>query len=210
MEIAKLILEFLKILAWPITTVFLAIYFRKSLKAILARLIKATLPGGVSLDFKDQIDKAQTLSEKVLENPKPKLLLEAAQPLSSKEVTKKLIALGLEPLNSELDISYFRALANSDTTLALAALRIEMETMTKDIISVCKLPIQKKRPTSFLIRELEKSEIITNGQSALALQVLQICNQVVHGQKIDREEAEMVIDTAEVLYNAFRDWLSTK
>ena len=44
MEIAKLILEFLKALAWPFAVLSIAIIFRAPISAILSRLRKADLP----------------------------------------------------------------------------------------------------------------------------------------------------------------------
>jgi hypothetical protein len=55
MELTKLILEFVKVLAWPITALVLALIFRAPLRAILSRLRRAGLPGGVSIDFQEQI-----------------------------------------------------------------------------------------------------------------------------------------------------------
>jgi hypothetical protein len=210
MEIAEIILEYVKVFAWPITIIFLAIYFRASLKAILARITKASLPGGVELDFKDEIEKAQTLSEKILESPKPKLTEKTAVPLPSSDVNKKLVALGLEPLNSELNVDYFKAIAKSDPTLALASLRIEIEILTRNIIVGCNLPIRRNRPTTLQIRELGKSNVIDDATTSLALQVVRICNQAIHGLTVELQDAEMVIDSAAVLLNAFRDWLTTK
>jgi hypothetical protein len=210
MEIAKLVLEFVKACAWPITVIFLGIYFRKSLKAILARITKASLPGGVELDFRDEIEQAQNLSEEILEAPTPKLAEKLAAPLAGSDVNKRLVDLGLEPVNSELNIAYFKELAKSDPTLALAGLRIEIEILTKNIIVGCNLPIRRNRPTTLLIRELGKNKTIDDSTTNLALQVIRICNQVIHGQTVDRDDAETVINSAAVLFKAFRDWLSTK
>jgi hypothetical protein len=46
MEIARLVLEYVKALACPLTVVALSLYFRSEIKRLLARLRKAVLPGG--------------------------------------------------------------------------------------------------------------------------------------------------------------------
>jgi hypothetical protein len=209
MDIAKLILEFVRVLAWPIVAVFIAVYFRKSLQAILERLIRATLPGGVSLDFKEKIEEAQKLSQ-ALEAPKPNQLQQASLPLTVGDVNKKLISLGLEPVSSGLDIEYFRSMAKIDPALAFAALRIEIEALTKNIIVGCNLPIQKNRSTMLSIRDLSKAKAIDGPTAILALDVLNICSRAIHGQKVYQDDAERVIDIAAFLFALFRTWLINK
>src|ERR1039457_514397 len=123
MELAKLILEYVKALVWPITAIALGLIFRKSLVAILARLEKASLPGGVSLDFETQIKQVQNLSQKLLETPVAPPV-KAGVDISPNDANKKMVALSLEPMTSGLELEYFRNLATIDTTLALAALQI--------------------------------------------------------------------------------------
>jgi hypothetical protein len=48
METAKLVLEFIKVLAWPFTTVLLALVFRKPIADFFGRLKKVEFPGGFS------------------------------------------------------------------------------------------------------------------------------------------------------------------
>lgn len=55
MEIAKVVLEFVKALAWPITVAALVWMFRAPIRLMLHRLRKAELPGGVSIDFQEEI-----------------------------------------------------------------------------------------------------------------------------------------------------------
>src|SRR5437016_12438736 len=126
MELAKLILEYVKVLAWPTTTIIFVIAFRTPLTAILARLRKAALPGGVSIDFQEEIQKAKELSRQVDAVPVPADRRRTpAIPLT--EANARMIGLGLQPVSSGLDMSYYREIAESDPTLALAGLRIELE-----------------------------------------------------------------------------------
>lgn len=43
MEIAKLVLEYLKALVWPLTVLSLCLFFRSKLKKVFARLRKAEM-----------------------------------------------------------------------------------------------------------------------------------------------------------------------
>jgi hypothetical protein len=46
MEIAKLILEYVRALVWPLTVLSLLLFFRSEIKRVLARLKRLGLPGG--------------------------------------------------------------------------------------------------------------------------------------------------------------------
>ena len=210
MEIAKLILEYMKALAWPITAIFLAIYFRKSLISILARLEKATLPGGISLDFEKKIKQIEALSEKVSATPEPKQLPKAAL-VGNITANRKMIEIGLTPVQSGLNISYFLGLADDNPLFAIAALRIEIEILVKNLIVGCNLPISPDKPTKILIEELSKTKALNDDQASLAIKILELCNLVLHGKKISRETAQTVFNTGvAALYLDYFMWLSTK
>ena len=99
---------------------------------ILNRLRKAGLPGGVSIDFQEEILEAKQVSKEVQALPAP-----ADRPkrptIPQTEANARMIALGLKPTSSGLDMSYYREIAQSDPTLALAGLRIEIETLAKNL-----------------------------------------------------------------------------
>lgn len=54
MEIAKLILEYVRALIWPVTVLTLSLFFRNEVKRVFARVRKAVLPGGVSVDLQEE------------------------------------------------------------------------------------------------------------------------------------------------------------
>ncbi len=144
MDWLKLILEFTKVLAWPATTIILAITFHRPLTKILSRLQKAGLPGGISLDFQEQIQEAKELSRQVEKFPAPPDRQKMpAIPLT--EANARMISLGLQPVSSGLDMSYFIEIAEKDPTLALAGLRIEIETLAKNIAIGFRMEIKKRR-----------------------------------------------------------------
>jgi len=119
-----------------------------------------------------------------------------------------MIALGLKPTSSGLDMSYYREIAQSDPTLALAGLRIEIETLAKNLAIGFKLEAKRSEPVSLLLRRLHEKGAITAEQMDLARRILAICNKAIHGQDVTREEAIDVIDAAAVLANDFLAWLS--
>jgi len=212
MELAKLILEYVKALAWPITAIALGLVFRKSLVAILARLEKASLPGGVSLDFEKQIKQVQNLSEKLLEAPVAPPVQGSVQ-ISPGDANKKMIALSLEPMKSGLEIEYFRNLAKIDTTLALAALRIELESLFKNMIAKTYGEDPSKIRTSVsaiaMTKALAENRLIPSDEADLASKILRVCNRAIHGKKVSQQDALVVIGAAEYIFDRYRIWLST-
>ncbi|MGC1685441.1 MAG: hypothetical protein WA734_07480 [Candidatus Acidiferrales bacterium] len=207
MELTKLILEFVRVLAWPVSTLVLVLIFRIPLAAILSRLRKADLPGGVSVDFEQQIQEAKELSEKVeaipppADRPKP-----TAIPLT--EANARMISVGLRPTASGLDMNYYREIAQNDPTLALAGLRIELEVLANNIARGFKLVTRNNEPLSSLLYRLKAEGAITLEQLKLTRKILSICNQAVHGRAVTKQEAEEVIDAASVLAQQYLNWLS--
>src|SRR5258708_40073160 len=107
MEIAKLVLEFLKTLIWPTTALLLAWVFKREIRAVLARIRKAVLPGGVSVDFEDQIIETKVLATRVVAaEPPSNRPQSAALPLA--EANSRMITLGLTPTPSGLDMNYYK------------------------------------------------------------------------------------------------------
>ncbi len=207
MDIAKLVLEYIKALAWPITALILAAIFHAPLKEILARLRKAVLPGGVSIELQDEIQKAKELSRQVEAAPTPSDRPRTPMiPLT--EANARLLSLGLQPVSSGLDMSYYREIAQTDPTLALAGLRIEIEILVKNIAAGFKVEHKKVEPVSSLLRRLLDHGAITHEQAELARKILSICNKAIHGQTVSQEEAQEVIDAAAVIARDFLAWLS--
>lgn len=206
MEIAKLVLEFVKVLIWPFTVLVLILVFRVPLRTILSRLRKAGLPGGVSIDFQEEIEQAKQLSAKVeAQPPPPNRPTTAAIPLN--EANARMISVGLRPTASGLDMGYYREIAQRDPNLALAGLRIELEVMANNLADGFKLSAQRPEPLNRLLLRLLEHGAITNEQLQLAKKILRICNLAVHGGRVAREEAEEVIELANVLAEQYLSWL---
>src|SRR5437879_6239563 len=122
MELAKLVLEYVKAVAWPATAVAIALMFRREIRAILARIRKAALPGGVSIDFEGQILETVALATRIEAAPPPSNRPQTSV-LPLTEANSRMIDLGLTPTPSGLDMSYYKSIAARDPTLALAGLR---------------------------------------------------------------------------------------
>jgi hypothetical protein len=207
MEIAKLILEYIKVFIWPTTTVVLALIFRVPIRTVLSRLRKAGLPGGVSIDFQEELEQAKQLSEKVEAKPDPPNRSVAATiPLT--EANARMISLGLRPTASGLDMAYYREIAQRDPNLALAGLRIELEIITNNVAEGFKLTSPRPEPLTRRLSRLLEHGAISDEQEQLMRKILQLCNQAVHGSQVSREEAEEVIELASILTRQYLEFLS--
>jgi hypothetical protein len=207
MEVAKLILEYVKTLIWPTSTLLLAWIFKPEIREVLARIRKAALPGGVSLDFENQILETKELATRVeTAQPPPNRPQSAALPLT--EANSRMIALGLTPTPSGLDMNYYKAIALRDPTLALAGLRIEIEILTRNLAKGFKLDQPGYESPTQLLRRLRVAAAITGDQFALGRKILSLANQAVHGRTVSQREAEEIIDAAEALVRDYLAWLS--
>jgi hypothetical protein len=126
-EIAKLVPEYVKALAWPLTVLALSFSFRSEIKRVLARLRKAVFPGGVSVDLQEEVREVKQLSEKV-ESAPPAGDRKKKPGIPLTEANARMMKLGLAPMLSGLDVAYYRSMAETDPVLALAGLRIDLET----------------------------------------------------------------------------------
>ena len=96
MEIAKLVLEYVKALVWPLTVLALSLFFRSEIKRVLARLRKAVLPGGVSVDLQAEVHEVKELSEKVESAALPEDR-KRTPGIPKTEANGRMIQLGLRP-----------------------------------------------------------------------------------------------------------------
>ena len=207
MEIATLILEYVKAIIWPVLVLVTGIVFRHELRTMLLRVRRAELPGGFAVDIPLEIAEGKRLSDQIRTTPtQTEKLRGPAIPLT--EANARMMQLGLRPSPSGLDMDYYRTHASQDPTLALAGLRIEIDILAKNVARGFKVPFQERDSGTRLLRKLFDSNAITEEQMQLGVKVLQLCNTAVHGTTISREQAVSVIDIAEVLADQFLAWLS--
>jgi hypothetical protein len=211
MEIAKIILEYLKVTIWPITTFILLLIFKKDIGKILLRLKKADLPGGISLEtFPEQIEEAKSLLIEVKEEKKEedKLRTQRYATIPLTEANAKMITLGLSPSPSGLELDKYKQIAEQDPNLALAGLRIELEIMLKNLAKGYNLDINKTDSITRITNKLKVQNSITKSQSDLIHTIINLANAAVHGVKVTKSQANDILQISETLRDHYINWLS--
>lgn len=207
MEIAKLVLEYVKALAWPVTVLSLSFYFHSEIKRVLARLRKAVLPGGLSVDLQEEVHEVKELSERVESAALPEDR-NRTPGIPQTEANARMIQLGLRPSPSGLDLSYYREIAERDPILALAGLRIELETWFRNVAQGSKVATKPHDSMNSILARLRDASKVTPDQVTLARRVLSFCNQAIHGGEVSRDQALDIIGAASVLAGDYLAWLS--
>jgi hypothetical protein len=212
MEIAKLILEFIKVLVWPVFACICVVVFRKAIAGLIPRVKNAELPGGVKIDFGAVIEEALQIKESILTEPKtakpPPPTQGTIKPIKQTEANARMIALGLQPSPSGLDLNYYRAMAEDDPNLALAGMRMELEILARNLARGFHVALPNNIGALQMFQKLFEAHAISNLQLQLLKKVLQLCNAAVHGQPVTNEQANSVIDLSKFLADDYAKWLS--
>ncbi len=209
MEIANLILEYIKAIIWPTTVIFLVISFRKEIVNLLKNNKKIDLPGGISIEtFPEKIREAKVLSTEEKQEAQNNANKKVTPVIPLTEANTKMLNLGLSPSPSGLELSYYRNLIEQDPTLALAGLRIEFETILKNLAKGFKVAINERDGAGIIVRKLKDKSAITFRQAELLSQIIKLCNAAVHGIKVTPSQAEEIFDITEVLRDQYISWLS--
>ena len=165
----------------------------------------------MTLDFEKELDQASKLSHQVEEEKhgnKQGEMGEDAGPNATSAINDRMKALGLNPSPSGLDMDYYRRLARStEPAIALAGLRMELETLARNLAIGFKVDVPEHASNSRLLDELQREGAITYTQFALARRVLSLCNQAIHGAPVTQEQADAVITSAETLAEQYESWL---
>ncbi len=207
MEVAKLVLEYLRVLVWPGIVVTICLVSRKQFVALLERIRHAEFPGGVAFDLSEEIQEVKALSTKVQDTPVPREHQKRPSiPLT--EANARTIQLGLRPSPSGLDMSYYRDLANQDPNVALAGLRIELDILARNLASGFGVSVNERDSGIRLLRKLHERNAITSDQMQLLMKVHRVANAAVHGTPVSHDEALAVINSAEILAEQYLSWLS--
>ena len=207
MEIAKLLLEYLKVLAWPSVILTIVLIFRKQIESLIKRLEKADLPGGVSLSLRAEILEAKKLSEQVIAEPSPSQA-KGVQSLPLTEANLRMLKLGLQPSPSGLNVDYYRDIVGDDPNLALAGLRLEVDVLAKNLATGFGVDVTPEDSGGFLVKKLYDAGAITLQQAKLIQKILHLANAGVHGTSISPREANQIINIAGVLVDQYVAWLS--
>ncbi len=210
MEIAQLILEYIKALIWPVFAFACLVLFRGSIRGLVPRLKNAELPGGVKFDFQEAIEQAQQLKQEILTAPKsPDTHPKVGKPIQQTEANARMISLGLQPSPSGLDLGYYRALIEQDPNIGLAGLRMELEILGRNLARGFNIPLSPRDGSAMRIfRKLLDSGAISGLQFQLLKKVIELCNAAIHGQRVTKEQAESILDTMKFLADDYIAWLS--
>jgi hypothetical protein len=207
LEIARLVLDFLSVLAWPAVALLGILLFRGHVADLVRRIKGAGLPGGISLDFDREVQAAQQLSSEVL-----KAVQVAPNPgkpiLTTSKANARMLDLDLQPSPSGLQLSRYTELTRQDPNLALAGLRMEIEVLARNLAKGFNIDVDPHASPGALLQRLREGEALTRDQYALAQKIVQLCNAAVHGRPVTQDEALAVIESAEVLASYYVAWLS--
>ncbi len=207
MDIAKLVLEFLKVLIWPTAVLTSFIIFRAELKSLAESLRRIKLPGGTELEWQQKIKAAEEAAEKVENSPRV---------LESTNVKNDLATFvsqsykhGLLASPSNYDFNYYREIAERDRNLSLAGLRMELERMLQNMANFFNIEYDKMRTsTGRLSRLLEKEDIFEKTESELLGSIISVANAALHGREVSLFDADRTIESAEVFLDFYVAFMS--
>jgi hypothetical protein len=204
----EIIVQLIDAVAWPLTVLIIILFFRKQIEDVLRRFKKADLPGGVSFEaFPEEVKEAKVLSDQVKEEAKRDQETKKGPSIPLTEVNARMLNLGLGPSPSGLDLAYYRVLAEQDPNLALAGMRMEVETMLKNLANGFKVPVRGRDSAGVLVRKLREHRAISSHQAELLSVLLRLCNSAVHGVKVSERQVGEILDVASVLRDQYVSWL---
>ena len=207
MEIAKLVLEYIRVIIWPAVIITIVLLFKQQLHEIVLQLQSASLPGGISFDFNKEVKNVARLSEQV-EEVKPPEHAKDKSLIPLTQANERLIALGLQPSPSGLDMNRYREIAETDTNLALAGLRIDLEVLARNLARGFNIAHSPHESGFQLLRTLYRHDAITENQYLLAQKVWSLSNAAIHGRNVTQEQANQIINAASILAEQYIAWLS--
>lgn len=211
MELAKLILEYIEVLIWPVTLLILLLTYRKELASLFSRAKRLELPGGLSIEvFEKQIQEAKDLAREVVKEekkPMQRSIDRSLPKVEDSEANKRMVELGLNPSPSGLKIAYYQDLAAQDPRLALAGLRIDLELMLKNLATGFGIQLQEKESNLKINRKLLEGGAITTAQFQLINKLLDIVNAAIHGVEVSEFQANEVFKIMDTLIKDYKAWL---
>jgi hypothetical protein len=131
MEAFQAVLNFISSLAWPAVAILVLIQFRGPLSGLLGRLKSAELPGGLNLNFDEQLREAKSIAEDITANPDKRA--DEYEQIPQTSANKLLVDLHLRPSPSGLQFQKYKETAKQDPVLALASLRTEIDAMIRNL-----------------------------------------------------------------------------
>lgn len=155
---------------------------------LLASYLKKAKWFGAEFVFKDEIKKLDTVVQK------------------SEQQAKEAEEKGAASISIFETFSTKNALPllDSDPSLSLAALRIEIEKVLFNTVSkLFNINKDKKVGNRFYISKLLKRGIISHEQGEALQTIVNICNKAIHGAQVSKDEARDIILLTERLNKSF-------
>lgn len=209
-ELLKIILDFVGVIAWPIITLIIVIVYKEAAFKFLSRARKVELPGGVSFEaVENDIKEAKGLAKEIEEERSPKLqgIINKEVNGQDNKVNQRMIELSLRPSPSGLNLDYYRNIAETNTNLALAGLRLDFEIMLRNLAKGFDIAVSDREPVSRVISTLYEDNAITLRQKEFIDIVFKISNAAIHGAPISKEQVYEVLRIAQVLVDDYVAWL---
>lgn len=212
MNFAELLLRYIDVLIWPAVTLYILIGFRKEIGRLFERAKRVQLPGGISIEaFEDKLQKAKLLEQEIRANRKSDVPNQATGiKKGDTEANRHMIGLGLRPSPSGLNLGYYTNIAESDITLAMAGLRMDLELMLRNLAKGYSIEIHDKSSSDQLIDSLLNAGAINKSQSEFVRIIFQLTNFAIHGGKITIRQFEEVIELAKTLVEDYVLWLKNQ
>ncbi|MFI5029314.1 MAG: response regulator [Reyranellales bacterium] len=145
METAKLVLEFIKVLIWPVTAIWAVFLFRRPLGAVIGKASSLKLPGGIELTVsqaasavaagaalgKQAAEQNQPVSQAALEQ----IATAAARPVAAAAERRKVLWVDDNPHNNtSLQDAFQRLGIEVDNALSTEEAAQKLSTRTYDVI----------------------------------------------------------------------------
>jgi len=206
-EIARLVLDYIKVLVWPLTIILLVGMFEHEFVTLVRRLVKWNA-AGISAEFSLTAEQVEQTTERAVAEGRAAPIPDP--PGVGLVLNAELKQAGLQELPGAFDFERYKLIAQSDPNLALAGLRIDFEITLRNLAQVYDVTVSKPSSLSFLVSMLVKAEALRIIEAEAIRTILSACNRAVHGEKVSTADALKVIDSGELLIRSLADTAMSK
>ncbi len=195
MEIAELILEYIKVLIWPFVALIAMFKFKPEFAELFSSIKKLKLPGGTEIDWAKTVEEAEQAAE-AIKNPTRELSIETAE---EKAFIEQSIRHSLDLSPSYYNFDSYLDMAEKDHNLALAGVRIEIEKILRNMAQLFSLELPNtKSSINVLMNELRKAYVLEDPQYKLLQSITKLANEAIHGNNVRKEYAVRAIESAKI------------
>ncbi|MFH4432836.1 hypothetical protein [Vibrio diabolicus] len=194
MEIAKLILEYIKVLIWPCLTIAIIFRFRSEISSRIALIKKIKLPDGTEIDWEETIEEAEEAAQSIKDNPKIGLVEE----FNDSEFIEQSKRHSLEISPSDYNFKFYLDIANKNQNLALAGVKIELEMMLRNLAKMFyRNDLDDNTKINSLMRQLWKADVLELDEYLLVESVVKLADAAIEGENIGKNYATRAIESAQ-------------